>query len=91
MEAFMSARVAPETAPVEMPLAELERRLIHEFVRERGYDPDRLDELPGHVRDALLKQASTHASAKLTEVEARSHFVHEIHDRISGASGSGLD
>jgi hypothetical protein len=64
----------------EPPLAPLERALIEAFIRSRGYDPDKLDELPEDQRTALLRDASIHASARLSEVESRSHFVHEIHD-----------
>lgn len=71
-------RVQP--SPLQAPLSQLERTLIDEFVRAQGYDPLRLSELPGHEREALLKEASLYASTKLTEVESRSHFVHEIHD-----------
>jgi hypothetical protein len=58
---------------------QLEQALIAEFVRARGYDPDELFELPPEQVTALLKEASVFASARLTEVESRAHFVHEIH------------
>jgi hypothetical protein len=69
----------------------LERTLIDEFVRSKGYDPGRLDELTADVRDALLKDASVYASARLAEVESRSHFVHEIHDGGPDVSKTGLE
>lgn len=58
---------------------ELERAFIEQFIRARGYDPLTLHELPEDQRNALLKAASMYAATKLTEVEARAHFVHEIH------------
>ena len=64
----------------EAPLGQLERSLIDEFVRARGYQPNTLADLPEHERERLLADASIYASGKLTEVEARSHFVDEIHD-----------
>jgi hypothetical protein len=67
------------TSPSGAPLAELERTLIEGFIRERGYDPLTLADLPDDTRAALLKDASVYASGKLMEVEARSHFVHELH------------
>lgn len=70
----------PKRTPVHAPHGELEQSLIHQFVRARGYDPDRLQELPPDLRETLLKEASVYASSKLSEVEARSHFLHEIHD-----------
>lgn len=76
--------------PVTSPLGSLERTLIEGFVRSKGYDPDRLDELDDATREALLKEASVYASARLAEVEARSHFVHEIHDGGPDVSKTGL-
>jgi hypothetical protein len=69
----------PAETPVHDPLAALERKLIDEYVRARGYDPDRLEELGDELRNALLKDASIYASSRLAEVEARSQFVHDIH------------
>lgn len=70
-----------DPAPMRSPLADLERAFIEEYVRTRGYDPVKLDELAEDARHALLKAASLYASMKLSEVESRSHFVHELHDR----------
>ena len=64
----------------EAPLAQLERSLIDEFVRRRGYDPGSLGALADADRHALLTEASVYASSRLTEVESRARFVHEIHD-----------
>jgi hypothetical protein len=66
----------------EAPLALLEQSLIDEYVRMHGHDPARLSELVAADRDALLRSASLYASGKLSEVETRSHFVHELHDAI---------
>jgi len=58
--------------------AELERTLINEYLRARGHDPDALrarDDAEAHM---LLAEASTHAAARLAEVEARAHYVHEL-------------
>jgi hypothetical protein len=63
-----------------MSADQLERALIEEFMRARGYDPHKLSELPAQEREALLKEASVYASVKLTEVESRSHFLDEIHN-----------
>lgn len=74
-------RAEPTAAtPLQTPLAQLEATLIDEFVRARGHDPRTLDALPEHEREALLKDASLHASARLAEIEVRSHFVEWIHD-----------
>jgi hypothetical protein len=66
-------------SPLEATLGQLERALIEEFVRARGYDPLRLADLPEHDRLTLLKEASIYASGKLTEMESRERFLDEIH------------
>lgn len=70
-----------DTAPIQPPLGELEQTLIDEYVRARGYDPSNLAELSADVRHDLLKDASLYASTKLSEVESRSHFVQELHEK----------
>ena len=60
-------------------MAHLEQALIDDFIRMRGHDPAHINQLPAGERDALLRQATTYAGAKLAEVEARAHYVHEIH------------
>ncbi len=40
-----------------------------------------LDALPEEQRMHLLQEASVYAAGKLTEVEARVHFVREIHSQ----------
>lgn len=77
--------------PLEAPLGQLERALIDEFLRVRGYDPDRLSDLPEPERERLLKEASVYASARLTEVEARSRFLHDLHDGVPGITKTGVD
>ena len=50
-----------DTPPVESPLAQLERGFVLEFVRGRGQDPLRLDELANRpVRRCSRKPQSTH-------------------------------
>jgi hypothetical protein len=61
------------------PNAGLERAIIEEFIRTRGYDPARLQELPEELRRRVQCDASTHAAARLAEMEARAHYVHELH------------
>jgi hypothetical protein len=60
-------------------LGNLERTLIDEFLRLRGLTREALDTLPDDERHELLVEASTYASARLTEIESRSHYVHELH------------
>ena len=74
-----------DTNCLQPPLGALERTLIDEFLRSRGTDREALGKLSEEVRHALMAEASTYASARLTEIESRSHFVHELH----GTQGSG--
>ena len=61
------------------PEGQWELALIDEFLRARGLDAHTLHSLPEHEEERVLAEASVYASAKLAEVEARAHFVHEIH------------
>lgn len=61
------------------PEGQLGQALIDEFLRARGHDARSVRALPAEEGTRLLKEASAYASAKLTEIEARAHFVHEIH------------
>jgi hypothetical protein len=70
----------PDVAPLEEPLAELERQLIDEYLRSRGHDPDALRAMHDDASRKLLVEASTYAAGKLTEIESRSHLVQELHD-----------
>lgn len=65
--------------PLEEPLAELERRIIDEYIRGHGHDPDTLRASGDASARAILVGASTYAAARLSEVEARSHYVRDLH------------
>jgi hypothetical protein len=69
----------PDVRPMQDQTAILEQSFIDDFIRMRGHDPASLRTLPPAERDALLRQASTYAAAKLSEVESRAHYVHDIH------------
>jgi hypothetical protein len=69
----------PGQQPLQDPNGPLESQLIKEFLRMRGYDLRSLDRLPDDERRRLLREASMHAAGKLTEIEARAHFVDELH------------
>ena len=68
----------PGQQPLQDPNALLESGLINEFLRMRGHDLRSLDSLPDDERRRILRQASIHAAGKLTEIEARAHFVDEL-------------
>ena len=67
--------------PLQDPEGQLERALIDEFLRTRGHDSRSVETLPDDERKRLLQDASVHAAGKLTEIEARARFVHELHGR----------
>src|SRR5205823_4480335 len=75
---IMSA-IEDDSRPLHDPEAELERALIDEFLRSRGRDRASLELLPPDERQRLLQEASLYAAARLTEVEARARFVHDLH------------
>jgi len=63
--------------------ASLERVFIEEYLQSQGYSLEMLDELSKKLRKKLMTEASRYASLKLEEIEARAHFVAEIHDGTS--------
>ncbi|HVZ21245.1 MAG TPA: hypothetical protein VG871_09305 [Vicinamibacterales bacterium] len=67
----------------------MERSLIDEYLRMRGYDPHALATLDASERDSVLRDASIYASSKLSEVESRSHYVHDLHDAIGDIAKTG--
>ena len=68
-----------DISPIEEPLAELERRLIDEFIRNLGHDPLALRTSADPAARKILIDAATYASIRLSEVEARSHYVRDLH------------
>ena len=68
-----------EMQPIHEPLAELERELIHAHVAGAGHDLRELLARTDEDARRLLAEASRFASAKLSEVEARSHYLHKLH------------
>ena len=68
-----------ETPPIEEPLAELERDLIAAYVAGAGQDVHDLRARSDDAARHLLAEASRYASAKLSEVEARFHYLHRLH------------
>jgi hypothetical protein len=60
--------------------AQLEQALILEFLERKGHTLATLQDLPADELKALMREASLYASGRLTEVESRAHYVHDIHD-----------
>jgi hypothetical protein len=70
----------PDVPPLEEPLAELERRLIDEYVRNLGLEPEVVRNRTDESAKQILTDAAQHAALKLTEVESRAHYVRDLHD-----------
>jgi hypothetical protein len=74
----MTDKPKPET-PIEPPLAMLERQLIHAYLAGAGHDFHELVTRDDDEARRLLAAASQYASAKLTEADARLHYVRSLH------------
>ena len=68
-----------DTTPMQDKYAQLERAFIDDFLRSSGHDAHSVQELPEQTRMALLTHAAEYAAVKLAEVEARAHYIHDIH------------
>lgn len=73
------ASAPTDTPGVGDPFARLELGLINDYLRALGHDPSALRARSDLEARHLLAQASTYAAARLTEVESRAHYVHEMH------------
>lgn len=69
----------PGARAIEDPEGQLESALIEEFLRSRGFDSSALRALPEDEAKRLRAEATVHAAARLAEVDARAHFVHNLH------------
>ena len=65
--------------PLEEPMAQLERRIIDDYIRSHGHDPAALRARTDAGSRAILVGAATYAATRLSEVEARSHYVRDLH------------
>jgi hypothetical protein len=80
VEFIMAANTGSHSAePLELPLAELERQLISAYLAGAGQDLHTLLIRHDEESTRALKDASRYASEKLCEIEARSHYVHDLH------------
>jgi len=68
-----------DTLPIEEPLADLERRLMAAYVAGAGEDLHSLRTRTDVTARHLLAEASRYASTRLTEIEARFHYLHQLH------------
>jgi len=79
----MTAQQMKDIAPAEDQNAQLEKSLIAEYLREKGYSLETLSELPAALAERLMKEASQYASLKLEEVESRARLVKELQEDSS--------
>ena len=75
----MTTKQADCGEPIEEPLAELERQLIGEFLAAAGQEFHALLVRHDEAATKILTEASLYASARLTEVESRSHYLRKLH------------
>ena len=68
-----------DVPPLQEPLAELERRIIDDYIRDHGHDPETLRASADASAHRILTDAAVYASTRLSEVEARSHYVRDLH------------
>jgi hypothetical protein len=68
-----------DTTPIEDPLAALERQLIAGFLAVSGHSLDELRARDDREAHELLAAASRYASERLSEIQARSHYLHRLH------------
>lgn len=67
--------------PMEEPLARLEQQFIREYLEQLGVDYHTLVMRNDDDARALLAKAALHASERLSEIESRSHYVNDLHQR----------
>lgn len=79
----MKTKPIEKTEAVEDRNAMLEKALIEEYLKEKGYTLEAVKRLPAELAEKLWKEASQYASLKMEEVEARAHFIKELHDDTS--------
>jgi hypothetical protein len=70
------------TPPLEDPMAELERHLIHAYLAGAGHDFQSLIQRDDPEARRLLAAASEYASTKLTEMEARLHYLRSLQGQV---------
>ena len=58
----------------------LERCLIEEYLKSKGHTRESLKRLPDDETHQIMKEASTYASGKLSEIEIRARFTRDLQD-----------
>jgi hypothetical protein len=65
--------------PAQDPVADIERQLIRAYVAGAGHDLPTLLSRDDDAARRLLAEAARYASGRLTEIDARSHYVRILH------------
>ena len=81
----MTTKSIQDVEPTEDPSVVMENALIAEYLKLKGYTHDDLKKLPAKLVEQLMTEASQYASLKMEEVQARAHFVKELHDDAAAA------
>jgi hypothetical protein len=68
-----------EQPPIEEPLAYLERQLIEAYLAGAGHNVRDLMLRDDAEARKLLAEASLYASERLSEIEARAHYLRKLH------------
>lgn len=78
----MSTKLLNNTMPntEEEIHALLERCLIEEYLKSKGHTRESLKRLPDDEAHQMMRDASTYASGKLSEIEIRARFTEDLHD-----------
>ena len=58
----------------------LEKSIIDEYLKDKGYDRKSLKKLPKDEARRLMIEAAIYASGKLAEIEARARYKQNIKD-----------
>jgi hypothetical protein len=71
--------IPSEPARMQDPLAEIERHLLRAYLAGAGHDLDELSTRHDETARGLLAHASRYASGRLSEIEARWHYLQHLH------------
>ena len=69
-------------AQMKEPLAELEKELINAYVAGAGQEFQTLLARNDEAARRLLSDASLYATARLTEIETRSHYLRSLRGEL---------
>jgi hypothetical protein len=58
--------------------AELEKSLINEYLKRKGYTKESLNKLPEDEAHRIMSEASTYASGKLAEIDNRARYTQNL-------------